>query len=181
MFKRLLLLLLALCLTAAAHLRPDREFLLDGGETLSCSPHAARLALQAAEAAAEEILPGRAAPPRLRQRLRLTLCARSEDPRPLADAILRETEGIVVRDEVRVSGRRLGFVADGAALREAIGTYIAGTLPTWACGGVLSGELTIRSCYTREGYLTPDKDMILLVTGMAPVFYFDGMGKYARA
>jgi len=181
MFKRMLLLLLAAALTVGAHLRPCWEFCPEEGEPISCSPHAARLAIRAAEAAAEEILPGQAALPPLVRKLRLTLGRREEDPRLLADALLRRTEGVFVRDEVSVDGRRLGFVADGAALRDTIGTYIANTLPTWACGGVLSREFSVRRCYTREGRLTPDGDMLLLITGMAPVFYFDGMGKYARA
>lgn len=181
MFKRMLLLLLAAGLTVGANLRPCWEFCPDGGETISCSPHAAKLAIHAAEAAAEEILPGEAEMPPLARKLRLTLGRREEDPRPLADAILRGTEGIVTGDEVRVDGKRLGFVADGAALRDAVGTYIANTLPTWACGGVLSREFSIRRCYMREGCLATDGDMLLLITGMVPIFYFDGMGKYARA
>ena len=181
MFKRMLLLLLAAGLTVGANLRHCWEFCPDRGETISCSPHAAQLAIHAAEAAAEEILPGQAARPSLVRKLRLTLRKREEDPRPLADALLRGMEGIVTGDEVRVDGKRLGFVADGAALRAAVGNYIANTLPTWACGGVLSRELSIRRCYTRAGCLTTDGDMVLLITGMAPVFYFDGMGKYARA
>ena len=87
----------------------------------------------------------------------------------------------MLRDEVRVDGVRLGWVADGEALREAVSRYIADTCPAWASGGVLSRELAIRRLYTRDGYLTPEKDMLLLVTGAAPVFYYDGTGRFARA
>jgi hypothetical protein len=62
-------------------------------------------------------------------------------------------------------------VADGDSLRAALGASIEKNLPVWASGGKLSRELSIQRRYTREGYLTPEGDMLLLVTGAAPVFY----------
>ena len=105
----------------------------------------------------------------------------SSDARQLTDTLLRATAGIVLRDEVRVDGVPLGWVADGEALREALTAYISNTLPVWASGGVLSRELAIRRLYTRDGYLTPTGDMVLLITGAAPVFYYDQTGRFARS
>ena len=45
----------------------------------------------------------------------------------------------------------------------------------------MSRELAIRRLYTRDGYLTPTGDMVLLITGAAPVFYYDQTGRFARA
>ena len=105
----------------------------------------------------------------------------SEDDEVATDALLRATEGIAVRDHVYVGGRPLGYVRDWEALRERLRGFIADTRPTWASGGTLGAELTIRRQYTREGYVTPLGDMLLLITGAAPVFYYDGTGRFARA
>ena len=76
---------------------------------------------------------------------------------------------------------QLDAVEDGEALQAALDRHIRRTLPTWASGGVLSGELTLRRLYTRDAYLTDERDMLLLITGAAPVFYYDQTGRYARA
>lgn len=180
--KKSLMLLAALLFCAASHLRPCVDCEIDGAGTVpGCSLRAAARAERAARAAAEEILPGPAALPGVNRHLRLRLRRAEGDARLLSDALLRATEGVAVRDEVRVDGKRLGWVADGAALREALAEYIGNTLPTWAEGGVLTRELTIRTLYTRSRPLTATRDMLLLITGAAPVFYYDAAGRYARA
>ena len=182
MLKKAVLLLAELLLTLGAHLRPCCDYTLDGERIASgLSPGAAQRAELAVRDASEEILRENAPLPVFQKRTRLRFARPSEDARTLTDALLRATEGIVSRDEVCVDGIRLGWVADGEALREALRGYITSTLPAWASGGVLSREPGIRRLYTRDGYLTAQGDMVLLVTGAAPVFYFDQTGRYARA
>lgn len=182
LIRKSVLLLAALLLTLGANLRPSCEYELDGERIApGCGLRTAARAERAAQAAAEEILPGAVPARTLKRRVRLRLRRPEGDARLLADALLRATQGVVSRCEVRVDGRRLGWVEDGDALCEALSAYIRNTLPTWASGGVLSRELAVRRLYTRAGYLTPERDMLLLVTGAAPVFYYDTSGRYARA
>ena len=182
MLKKSLLLLSALVFSVGAHLRPCWDYALGGEWVVSgCSLETAALAERTARDAAEEILRAPAVTPAVHRRLRLRFTRPSSDARALSDALLRSTEGVELRSEVRVDGERLGWVADGAALREALERYIGNTLPTWADGGILSRALTIRSLYTLPRPLTGRRDMILLITGAAPVFYYDASGRYARA
>ena len=182
MLKKTILLLMALLFAVGSHLRPCYDYTI-GGVPIAAgfAPGAARQAELAVLDAAEEILRESASLPAFQKHLRLRFKRPSEDMRVLTDALLRATDGIVRRDEVRVEGVRLGWVSDGEALREALHEYIMNTLPVWASGGVLSRELGIRRLYTRDGYLTAKGDMVLLVTGAAPVFYYDQTGRYARA
>ena len=64
-------------------------------------------------------------------------------------------------------------------LRRALQRSIRGQMPLRAVSGSISGELELRSVYTRAGSCTPDSDMVLLITGMAPVIYLDPEGKLA--
>ena len=182
MLKKAILLLAALLFAVGAHLRPVCTYVLDG-EVLApgCGLRSSLLAEQTARSAAEEILRAPLVPPAAQKRLCLSFRRPEGDARLLADALLRATEGVALRDEVCVNGRRLGWVADGERLRAALGDYIRNTLPTWASGGVLNGDLVIRRLYTRDAYLTGQRDMVLLITGAAPVFYYDQTGRYARA
>ena len=182
MYKKAALLLAALLFAVVAHLRPCYDYEFNGvriasGVDLRTAKHAELVVRDAAE----EILPVHAVLPIFHRHLRLRFTRPSEDARPLTDALLRATAGIVLRDEVRVDDVRLGWVADGESLREALKAYISNTLPAWASGGVLSRELSIRRLYTRDAYLTPPGDMVLLISGAAPVFYYDQTGRYARA
>ena len=181
LLKQWLLLGFALLFTVGAHLRPQWEYEVAGQTLPPCGLRASTLAEETARAASEEILRGAAVLPEVHRRLRLSLRRPEADACLLSDALLCATEGVVRRDEVRVDGVRLGWVEDGGALREGLRDYIANTLPTWASGGVLTRELTVRPLYTHDGYLTAPRDMLLLVTGAAPVFYYDETGRFARA
>ena len=182
MLKKSLLLLTALLFAVCAHLRPVYTLALTGGViTPACGLWDCLLAERAARASAEEILRGVAVSPVADKRLRLSFKKPAADARRVSDALLRAVPGVALRDEVRVNGRMLGWVEDGEALREALGVYIRDTRPAWASGGVLNGELTIRRLYTRDAHLTGQRDMLLLITGAAPVFYYDQTGRYARA
>ena len=182
MLKKGLLLLAALLFSVCAHLRPVYALVLSGGTSApGCGVWDCLLAERAAREAAEEILRGSAVSPVAEKRLRLSLKRPAADARRVSDALLRAVPGVALRCEVCVNGRMLGWVEDGEALREALGVYIRDTRPAWASGGVLNGELTIRRLYTRDAHLTGQRDMLLLITGAAPVFYYDQAGRYSRS
>lgn len=174
------ILLGALLLLFAANLRPVYAVSAAGQELpgLYARRQAERCAALARETA-EEILGNDAAVPEPELRLRLSLRPPAGDEAALTDALLRATEGIAVSDEVIVNGTRLGTVPDGEALRLALDRSIRGQMPLAAVSGSISGRMEFRRVYTRAGRDTPTKDMILLVTGMAPVVYVDANGKLA--
>ncbi|MCR5577462.1 MAG: hypothetical protein K6F56_10675 [Oscillospiraceae bacterium] len=178
--KKTMLLLAALLLCAAANLRVQYDVEV-AGETLAlgCSAGAVKRAEDAARAAAEEILPRNAALPEAKRRLRLTLRKPAEEARPLTDALLRATEGVALRENVILGDRRIGAVTDAAAFRARLRGYIENTVPDWAWGGVLSKPLRIERCWGRTGYASTPGDMVLLVTGVAPVLYYDAEGNYS--
>ena len=164
MLRKTAWLLAALLLFAAANvrLRWDCEV---AGETLAlgCSARAAQRAAEAARAAAEEIL------------------LPSREAAELTDALLRATPGIALREDVYLGGQRVGAVTDAAAFRQKLRGYIDNTVPDWAWGGVLSKPLRVERRWGRTGYASAPGDMVLLVTGIAPVFYYDAEGNYATA
>ncbi len=182
MIKRVLLLPLALGLLLMAHLRPGCDFEVAGEHLrLGCTPAAAERAQRAALAAAEEILPGEAVLPAVKTRVRLRLRARADTAPELADALLRATPGVALRETVWVGERCLGAVSDGAAFSACLRDYLYNTRPSWASGGVLSQPLTLCRTYGRAGYAAAPGDMVLLVTGTAPVLWYDGAGNVAEA
>lgn len=177
-----ILLLLALLLNAAVNLRVRWDYELAGEQiALGCSGRALRLAEEAAREAAEEILAGPAALPMGRRKARLGLRRPADAAPALTDALLRATPGVALRDDVLLGDRRVGAVTDAAAFRAALRAYIDNTVPDWAWGGVLSKPLRVERSYGRTGYASPPGDMVLLVTGAAPVLYYDAAGNYATA
>ena len=90
-----------------------------------------------------------------------------------------EINGITVSQEVLVNGDRLGTVQDGEALRRALERSIRSQMPLAAVSGSISGRISLRPVYTREGGDTSLSDMVLLITGRAPVVYVDKNGKLA--
>ena len=125
---------------------------------------------------AEEILGSADTLAQPEKRLLLSLRSPDGDEALLTDALLRSTPGIAVAEEVRVNGVRLGTVADGLVLTRTLERAIRGQMPLAAVSGSISGRLELRRVYTRAGRSTPDGDMILLITGMAPVVYLDADG-----
>ena len=182
MLRKTAWLLAALLLFAAANVRIRWDCEVAGERLpLGCSARAAQRAAEAAYAAAEEILPGKAALPKAKAHLRLTLRLPSREAAELADALLRATPGIALREDVYLGGQRVGAVTDAAAFREKLRGYIDNTVSDWAWGGVLSKPLRVERCWGRTGYASTPGDMVLLVTGIAPVFYYDAKGNYATA
>ena len=180
MLKKTMLLFAALLLVAAANLRVQYDVEV-AGETLElgCSAGAMRRAGEAARAAAEEILPGNAVLPEAKRRLRLTLRRPAEESAALTEALLRATPGVALRENVYLGDTRIGAVTDAAAFRRRLRSYIENTVPDWAWGGVLSKPLRIERCWGRTGYASAPGDMVLLVTGVAPVLYYDAEGNYS--
>jgi hypothetical protein len=176
--KRSILLILALGFALGSHLRPVCTFTL-GEKTVQsgCSPAAARQAIKAAQAAAEEILPAAAELPHARRQVALCLSRPADKATELSDALLRSCPGVMAAEAVFAGGGRLGCVRSGAALCSALNGYIENTLPTWANSGHLSAEFELQPMYTRAVYEVSHHDMVLLLTGLAPVMYTDGKGR----
>ncbi len=178
--RRALILLLALGLLLASHLRPCYRVSVEGQTLPGCySPRQTAACLSLARETAEEILGDAAAVPGAELQLCLRLSRPDGDEALLTDALLRSTPGLAVADEVWVNGTRLGTVEDGEALELALTRAIRWQMPTAAVSGSISGRLELRRVYTRAGGSTPYGDMILLITGMAPVVYVDAQGKLA--
>ena len=95
----------------------------------------------------------------------------------MTDALILAYPGIVLADGVFVNGVRLGTVESGAVLRERLRASILGQMPNAAVFGNISGDLRIRPIYSRAGHETNYDDMVLLISGMAPVIYVDQNGK----
>lgn len=180
MGKKWWLLALALLMLPAANLRTAYRVSV-GGERLPglYSLRETEACARAAEAAAEEILENSVPAMPLRCSFSLGLRIPHGDTALLTDALLRSVAGVTVSDEVIVNGTRLGTVEDGDYLRAALGYYIDSQMPMAAVAGNISGRLETRRVYTRAGEDTSYGDMVLLITGMAPVVYVDASGKLA--
>ena len=178
--RRGLLTALAVMLAVAAHLRPVYQVTVAGQAMPGrYSPAQIRRCTALAWETAEEILADEVPEPRLERSLRLSLSPADGSEAALTDALLRSTEGIAVSDEVIVNGTRLGTVEDGRRLCQALESSIRIQMPMAAVSGSISGRLELRRVYTRAGQDTPTGDMVLLITGMAPVIYVDSDGKLA--
>lgn len=172
------LLVLALLALLGAHLHPQYRVSVEGAELPGCySAAALRQGLRAAEEAAGEILRYEAKMPALERRLRLKLRPAGDDIPALTAALLRPVSGLTLADAVYVNGVPLGTVADGERFCERLRDSIRTQMPLAAVSGNISGRLELRRVYARAEASTDDADMVLLVTGMAPVVYLDGSGK----
>ncbi len=177
MWQKLLLLLPALLLTAAANVRFCCAASVCGQEAdVLYSPEALERALRVSSMAAEEILEGEAVSPlssiRLKPCIRRPLGTSAE----LTDALLRATAGVDVSYGVYVKNQRMGSVEDREQLEKELDEFITNQLPTWAVSGEVSEKLNFQRQYSRAGKTTDTADMVLLITGAAPVFYSDGNG-----
>ena len=180
MRKKLCLCALALLGLLAVNLNVSWQVAVDGQmqEGLYSRRQLVNCKEQAAEAA-EEILHGPAQLPKLKARWRLSLRQPQGDEKALADALLRGVHGVRLSDAVLVNGTKLGTVEDGEKLMEKLRASIRAQMPNAAVFGNISGKVQVRKLYVRDGSDTPDEDMILLITGMAPVIYVDKSGKIA--
>lgn len=177
---KILLMALALGLVLTSHLRPVFRITVQG-EALPgrYSLQQARAGEARAREIAEEILGSADTLCIPEKRLCLGLCRADGEAAALTEALLARTEGIQRAAEVRVNGVRLGNVEDEGSLRRALQRSIRGQMPLRAVSGSISGKLELLPVYTRSGSCTPNSDMVLLITGMAPVIYLDPEGKLA--
>lgn len=182
MWKKLLLSVAALGFAALSNMHLCCTLSVGGQELDGLySPFTADRGTVAAGMAAEEIVAGPAQLPELRRRYRLSLLPAGGSSPEVSDALLRQTPGVALSQGVFVNSVYLGCVEDREELLHALRQFIMNQLPTWAETGYLSQEMTIRPQYSRSGSQTPVEDMVLLVSGMAPVMYSDGEGYVARA
>ena len=178
MWKKLTLTGLSLLLLAASNLQLHCRVTVNGREAeglyaLSTVDDAATLATLAAE----EILQGPAVMPEIHRTYCLGFSEADGDGPALADTILQSVTGVKLADVAYVNGTRLGIVEDGDELRERLERFIGSQMPTTAVSGSISGQLQIVKLYSRTNRATNYDDMVLLVTGMAPVLYVDDTGK----
>lgn len=182
MWKKLLLSALALSFALAANTHLCCSLRVDGQELAGLyAPADTDRASTAAAAAAEEIVAGHAQVPPLRRRYCLRLRPPDRTVPEASAALLDATTGVERSEGVYVSGVYLGSVQSRETLLSSLRQFIQGQLPSWASTGYLSQELQTRPQYGRTGSQTPVEDMVLLVSGMAPVMYSDGQGHVARA
>lgn len=141
------------------------------------SPFAADKSLEAAAAAAEELLEAPAVLPRMTKHYRLSLRPAEGDARDISDAALRSVSGLRLADGVFVNGVYMGSVEDGDELFLHLREFILNQMPNAAVFGNIGGKATVRKIYGRSSRMTDYDDMVLLISGMAPVIYTDENGK----
>lgn len=172
------LLALALLTLVAAHLHLYYRVTVDGQRLDGFyTQEAIRRSKQIAAETAEELLAGAAPALSCRRSLRLSLRPADGDSLTLTDALIRACPGVELADGVFINGVKLGTVESGAELYARLRASIVGQMPNAAVFGNISGELQIRPVYSRVGHETNYEDMILLISGMAPVIYVDGSGR----
>ena len=125
------------------------------------------------------LLPGQVSAPEFQRRLHLSLFAPDGDPTVLTDALVLAYPGVTLSNGVFVNGVNLGTVSDSKLLYEELRRFIENQMPNAAVFGNISGQLQIRPVYSRIGHETPYEDMVLLISGMAPVVYLDSEGRLA--
>lgn len=180
MREKLFLFVSALLLVAAANLNVCCTVSVNGEPLAgSYSPGCAGECLYLSELAAEEICEGAAIMPAVTTSSYLSLRPPRNDRQDFTDRVLRETGGVSMLKTVYVKGRRLGSVSGECDIRTLLKENIVSQQPNSAEYGVYSGEILIEQCYGRSGSETESADMVLLVSGMAPVMYFDGDGERA--
>lgn len=141
------------------------------------SPFAADKGLTAAAAAAEELLSAPAVMPTVDKAYRLSLRPADGDARVISDAALRAVTGVRLNQGVFVNGVYMGSVEDGGELFSRLRDFIRNQMPNAAVFGNISGEAKVRPIYGRANRTTDYDDMVLLISGMAPVIYVDSNGK----
>lgn len=178
MWKKAVLGLLSLMFAVGANFDVCCKAVVNGQELDGLySPFAVDKSMEAATAAAEELLPTPAVMPKLSKRYRLSLRPADGDARDVSDAVLRSVTGVRLADGVFVNGVYMGSVEDGSELFLHLREFILNQMPNAAVFGNISGKATIQKIYGRSNRMTDYDDMVLLISGMAPVIYVDENGK----
>ena len=182
MWKKLIAALSAVLLMAAANGNPCCRVRVDGVLLPGrCSPDALVRAESAAAAAAEEILGSADGLAHAEYTLSMCFAPPSRDAKSVSDAMLCACPALMKTCGVYMKGIRLGSVESKAALDERMERFIFGQMPSWATGGTTLLKPTLRSEYTKRAETDRLDDLVLLITGMAPVYYTDGSGYVSRA
>ena len=167
-------------------------FLLSSGLHLGCrvsingveaeglySPFDLDRCRSAAGKVAEEIVAKHAAEPVIEKRWVLSFYPPKGGLSYLKSRLIEGYAGVEAAEGVYVNGTFIGVTEDGDRLKEALRSYIRNQMPNRAVFGNISGELEIKTVYTRSGRSVSDEDMLLLISGMAPVIYIDSQGRLA--
>ncbi|MBO5556886.1 MAG: hypothetical protein J5927_06845 [Oscillospiraceae bacterium] len=177
MRRRWLFLPLALFLLVASHVQLSYRVTVDGEPLEGCySPAQLRQCRELAAQGAAELLADPGPGPELRRQAQLSFSGADGDTTRLSRALLLGYPELCLADGVFVNGVQLGTVADGAVLYDRLRQAIGSQMPSTAVSGNISGRLQIRKVYSRVGHETAYEDMILLITGVAPVLYVDSSG-----
>ena len=178
MWKKIALAAFSLLLMLSVNLHPGCRLSINGTELPGIYAPADITACElAAEAAADEIIRGYAAAPEIKKSWSLSLIPPMGGKIFATDAILSAYPGVRKADGVYVNGVFLGTVEDGDVLRAKTRNFITAQMPNAAVFGSISGDLEIRSVYSRKNSYTNYDDMLLLISGMAPVLYTDEYGR----
>ena len=171
--KKLIALGIALVLAVAANVRIGCEVSVKGCALDGLySPADIKACLTLAENTAEEILLRENAVPAPETRYTLTFTSPGGDRDALSEALLLSAPGVERLYSVTAKGTKLGYVADGDALIAALEARIAAIRPNSALTGAYSGKIDITPVYTAGRRTTDIGDMVLLVSGMAPIMYY---------
>ena len=178
MWKKIFLCSLSLCLLLLGNLHRCCSLSINGTELQGLySPKDVKRAEQTALSAAEELLSGHAMLPEIEKTWSLSIIPPMGGRMYLTDAVLSACPGVKKGNGVSVNGVFLGTVTDGDVLREKTRAFILNQMPNSAVFGSISGELQIETVYTRKNHDTNYDDMLLLISGMAPVIYTDQYGR----
>ncbi len=171
--KKLIVLGVALCMAVAANMRIGCKVSVKGEELDGLySPAEVKACIAVAESAAEEILLRENTLPAPELRYSLTFASPCGDRNALSEALLLSSSGVEKLYSVTAKGTKLGYVSDGDALRSALEARIEAIRPDSALSGAYSGKIDISPVYTAGRAVTDIGDMVLLVSGMAPIMYY---------
>lgn len=181
-WKRLLLLIPALAVVAAANLRWVCTVRVDGiplsgSWTPQSIERAERLALEAAG----EVARGDTALPYIETEARLSLLPASGDVTELAEVMLCSCEGVCRAWAVSVDGNFLGWAEDISALSESMEGVIGSQIPYTATRAGFDAEISIEPAAIPSGWETDIDELSGAVRKLARVFYEtpDGALRYA--
>lgn len=178
MWKRLAAISLATLLLLLSAANIQCRVKINGREVYGCfSPKQLDSCYLTAALAAEEILEGPVSMPEMKRSYRLSFKEPEGSSLLVTDTLLRAVSGIDVVEAVFVNGEQIGAVKSGTELYNRLRSFIRNQMPTTAVSGTISGRLSIQRLYSRQGQETNYRDMVLLVSGMAPVIYLDEKGK----
>ncbi len=180
MWKKILLSVFALALLLAANLNICWKVRVSGKDVYGVySPAQFRECKRAAFAAADEICRGEPYMPDFKRSFRLCFRPPTGKEKLLTDRMILAVPGIRLSDEVYVNGELMGTVRSGNVLYDYLRSFIKNQMPNRAVFGSIKGEVTTEHVYSYAGRETDYSDMVLLISGAAPVFYVDENGQYA--